>query len=193
MLPNSPQIWSADGYCARKTGYLPHRLRAPAEVPEFATRYHPIMANPQPSTMTNNSVMDQVRRNAVALISLVVAVTSLGYNTWRNERSEYNRNIRSAGFQLLLKLGQLQELVFLAHYDRDPDGGNPRRGWAYVLTVRDLSSNMPQPVPSSADLLFGSWQANWETLGAESGNVEPVVDSTDTMRAHVLAALMELD
>ena len=36
----------------------------------------------------------QLRDNAVALISLVVALGSLGYNTWRNERTEHNRNVR---------------------------------------------------------------------------------------------------
>jgi len=35
--------------------------------------------------------LEQVRRNSVALISLVVAVTSLSYNTWRNEATEHNR------------------------------------------------------------------------------------------------------
>jgi hypothetical protein len=77
----------------------------------------------------------------------VVALSSLGYNTWRNERTEQNRNIRSAGFELLMKPGELQELVFLAHYDRDTERGNPRGGWAYVLTVRDPGKNMPAPGP----------------------------------------------
>lgn len=43
------------------------------------------------STLT---IREQFRRNAVALISLAIAVTSLGYNTWRNEASEHNRNQR---------------------------------------------------------------------------------------------------
>ncbi|MCG8509145.1 MAG: aldehyde ferredoxin oxidoreductase C-terminal domain-containing protein, partial [Rhodospirillales bacterium] len=34
----------------------------------------------------------------LAVISLVVALTALGTNTWRNELTEYNRNIRHAGF-----------------------------------------------------------------------------------------------
>lgn len=36
------------------------------------------------------NIKEQLRRNTVAPISLVVAVTSLGYNTWRNEHSEFN-------------------------------------------------------------------------------------------------------
>jgi hypothetical protein len=33
-------------------------------------------------------VRDELRDNLVAIISLVVAVTSLSYNAWRNEESE---------------------------------------------------------------------------------------------------------
>ena len=39
-----------------------------------------------------SSIVEQLRRNTVALISIVIAVSSLSYNTWRNEKTEYNRN-----------------------------------------------------------------------------------------------------
>ena len=42
----------------------------------------------------------QLRNNAVALISLAVALSSLAYNTWRNERTEHNRNVRTATFEV---------------------------------------------------------------------------------------------
>ena len=48
-----------------------------------------------------DSIPAQLRRNFVALISLVVAITSLGYNTWRNEASEYNRNQRLISIEVL--------------------------------------------------------------------------------------------
>ena len=40
------------------------------------------------------SIRPQLHNNAVALISLFVAVSSLAYNTWRNETTEAQRNIR---------------------------------------------------------------------------------------------------
>lgn len=43
-------------------------------------------------------ISEQIRRNAVAIISLIVALTSLGYNTYRNELSEANRTVRQVGF-----------------------------------------------------------------------------------------------
>lgn len=45
---------------------------------------------------------DQLQRNLVAIISLFIAVSSLGYNTWRNDKTEYNRNQRLASLEVLL-------------------------------------------------------------------------------------------
>ena len=35
----------------------------------------------------SNSVANQIRLNTVALISIIIAVSSLSYNTWRNEKN----------------------------------------------------------------------------------------------------------
>jgi len=42
--------------------------------------------------MNGQGGLGQLRRNIVALISLTIAISSLGYNTWRNEHTEDNRN-----------------------------------------------------------------------------------------------------
>ena len=119
---------------------------------------------------------EQLRNNAVALVSLVVALGSLGYNTWRNERTEHNRNIRTAGFEILTKLAELERVVFLAQYDRDAQGGNPRTGWTYVLVIRDLSELVPEDVPGQAANLRKVWGENWEGLGRDD---EAAVDRID--------------
>ena len=46
-------------------------------------------------------MLKQLQKNSLSLISLFVAFSALSYNTWRNEQTEYNRNIRSAGFEVL--------------------------------------------------------------------------------------------
>jgi len=46
-------------------------------------------------------------QNLLAMISLFVALSALGYNTWRNELTEQNRNVRQAGFEMLLHVGEL--------------------------------------------------------------------------------------
>ncbi|MFT4582683.1 MAG: hypothetical protein ACI915_002717 [Gammaproteobacteria bacterium] len=108
--------------------------------------------------MTNSkqTALGQVQRNAVALISLAVALSGLTYNTWRNEKTEDNRNQRIAAFEILLKLNELQQIVFYRRYDKDlPDKGNPRAGWTVALTIQDLSQILHAPLPvHSSKLVF---------------------------------------
>jgi hypothetical protein len=135
----------------------------------------------------------QLRDNAVALISLTVALSSLGYNTWRNERTEHNRNIRTATFELLTRLADLQRVVFLAQYDHDRAGGNPRTGWAYVLTIRDLAQVVPAPAPAQADDLQSVWHDNWEGLGKDDeAAVNRIDEAIGTLRTTTLHNLRSL-
>ena len=55
------------------------------------------------STKAGARGIEQVRRNLGALISVFIAVSSLSYNTWRNEETEHNRNQRMASFEVLRK------------------------------------------------------------------------------------------
>lgn len=142
----------------------------------------------------DRSIKAQLWRHAVALISLAVALSGLGYNTWRNEQTESNRNNRQAAFEVLLKLGELQQVVFHSHYDRDVAGkGNPRTGWAYVLTVRDLSQVMGAPMPDMADELVATWSANWQQLGADQAGADRIITGIDAAREQTLTVLKSLD
>ena len=138
------------------------------------------------------SIRSQLKSNAVALISLAVALGSLGYNTWRNERTEHNRNIRQAAFQQLVALGELKQLVYHAHYDHDTRGGNPRTGWAYVETIQDFGAAMPPPVPMHAKALLNAWRDHWEGLGTSDADTDAITEALDADRAAVVAALHDL-
>jgi len=48
-----------------------------------------------------------------------------------------------AGFEMLVHIDELQQITYLAHYDQDNIGGNPRKGWAEVLLLKDLGELMP--------------------------------------------------
>ena len=139
------------------------------------------------------TLRQQVRDNAVALISLVVALGSLAYNTWRNERTEHNRNVRTAAFEVLSKLAELERVVFLAQYDRDVAGGNPRTGWTYVLVIGDLSAVVPAPVPAQAQELQRVWGGNWEGLGKDDETaVNRIDDAIKKLRDTTLGTLRSL-
>jgi len=122
------------------------------------------------------TVREQLRNNTVALTSLLIALLSLGYNTWRNERTEHNRNIRAATFEILTKLAEFERVVFLAHYDRDKLSGNPRTGWTYIIVINDLAQVVPGTVQPRAAALRDSWRGNWENLG---NNDDTAIDRID--------------
>jgi len=136
----------------------------------------------------------QVQRNSVALISVLIAVSSLSYNTWRNERTEYNRNQRQGSFEVLLKLGELQQLVFHNHYDKDAeDKGNPRTGWALVLTIRDLSQVLEPPLPGASQVLVATWEKHWSWLGKAQDSADAILDGIESLRNDTLELLGNLD
>jgi hypothetical protein len=139
------------------------------------------------------TIRQQLRNNLVALISLVVALGGLGYNTWRNERTEHNRNVRTATFELLTKLAELERVVYLAQYDHDTAGGNPRTGWSYVLVIHDLAAVVPAPVPAKAAQLQKVWGESWEGLGTEDEvSVNRIDDAIASLREASLAMLKAL-
>ncbi len=135
---------------------------------------------------------EQIRRNMVAIVSLTVALSGLGYNTWRNEKSERNSNIRMAGFEIMVEVGELRRVVFFSHYDQHQELGNPRTGWAHVLTIYDLSQLMPSPVPKEAGKLKAAWEAQWSNLGIADESVEIINMALDGYRNVVLSSIEEL-
>jgi len=135
----------------------------------------------------------QLKRNSLAIISLFVAFSALGYNTWRNELTEENRNIRAAGFEMLLHIGQLQRISYLAHYDMDLQQGNPRSGWVEVLVLRDLSMLMPEGSQKQTQRLFDSWKENWQGLGEDESAVAAIDNAINDLRQNVLESINKLE
>jgi hypothetical protein len=139
------------------------------------------------------NIINQLKRNSVAFISVIIAVSSLSYNTWRNEKTEDNRYQRFAAFEVLLKLGELQQVVFHSHYDGDDDGNwNPRTGWTYVLTIRDLSRVSGEVMSAEANKLYSVWQDNWQYLGKEQQHVDTITAGIDQMRDTTVSIITSL-
>jgi hypothetical protein len=143
----------------------------------------------------------QVQRNLVALISVFIAVGSLSYNTWRNEKSEHNRNLRQASFEVLLKLGELRELLYHLEYDRAViESSAERTGWVTVFVIRDLASVLEEPVPVAAESLFDTWSEHWDGLAArdqdgalEGASRHAIETDIDRLRDITLEMLQGLD
>lgn len=118
----------------------------------------------------SSSIRQQIHRNAVALISLFVAVSTLAYNTWRNETTEEQRNVRHASFRVLENLGGLQQVVDYRYYylpfeQRTEREGDLRiRGFGNVAMIHDLMMLMPPPAPEAGESLFRLWNQQFGAL-----------------------------
>lgn len=147
----------------------------------------------------------QLKRHSVALISLFVALTSLGYNTWRNETSELHRNWRQAAFQTMIELSEVQQIVLYRRYfhgrEEHPlatfhDSRTWVTGWGKVAAIRDLTSVLPAPVPASGEQLFAVWQAHAASLDAGSREApeaeQALLDSIAEVRATTLDLIHRL-
>lgn len=130
---------------------------------------------------------------ATAIFSILFALLGFSYNVWRLEVTEHNSNVREASFETLLQLAELEQLVFAAHYDQDPVGGNPRNGWVKVGLIANLSVNCGTEVAAAAEQLHASWQQNWAAMPDERAATEALVAAIDDTRAAVLAGLARLD
>jgi len=140
------------------------------------------------------NIKEQLRRNTVALISLVIAITSLGYNTWRNEASESNRTQRLVALEVLMKLGDLQQLTWHHYYDRDfEDKGNLRTGWTLVLVVRDISQILDGALPDSTQSLHATWNDHSQELDSSKEAKDEIIAAIEVVRSDALLLLQKLD
>ncbi len=148
---------------------------------------------------SSRSVWSQIKSNSVALISLTVALVSLAYNTWRNEQTEANRNVRVAAFQLMEDLVELQSVVLysrFAQHDDDAKPGGPgdfRKGWVQVLAIKNLSYNMPEEVNEAVLALEKQWEDKFDTYSTNQQDYDSLDNAIERTKDEVLEAIMALD
>ena len=138
-------------------------------------------------------IRDQLRNNAVAIISLMVALSGLGYNTWRNESTEANKSVRDAGLFMMKELARLQEVILYARYDREDERGDIKTGWAHVLAIKDLSYAMPEEAQDSASVLSETWSDHSHGLASDVSESYLAVDqSIDQLKEQIVLAIRNL-
>lgn len=142
--------------------------------------------------MENFGLKEQIRRNSLSFLSLIVALSALFYNTWRNESTEHNRNIRVAEFEILKDLGNLQELIDYAHFRKDQQKGDLTHGLAYVQAIKDLSALTPKPVEDAAEQLAEAWRKDGEQLPVSLDAASHLSEQVLTMRRTVMESLRSL-
>ncbi|MCG7561298.1 MULTISPECIES: hypothetical protein [Pseudoalteromonas] len=137
---------------------------------------------------------EKVRLYQMSLIaSMLFAFVGFTYNAWRLEVSEQNNNIRTACFEMLRELAQLEQLIYIAHYDQDKTQGSPRKGWVSVGLINDFSYLTNGELQQSASTLKATWSDNWQNIYASTQAVDLVVKDIDTVRGDIKQLLNELD
>jgi len=149
------------------------------------------LANWQKQRMS--TLLQQIHKNLLAVISLVVALSALGYNTYRNELTEENRNIRSAGFSMLQELSELQLLIDYAHYDKDIVKGNPISGWGHLLYLKDMSYLVSDEVVVETEALVKVWGHEWQTVRDDEASNRRVTTAISALRDQVRHTMASLD
>ncbi len=110
------------------------------------------------------SIKYQLQKNLVAIISLIIAITALSYNSWRNEQSEDNRNHRTAGFEIMREAAQLQLIVDTATYSKNASENDAIKGWVSVNLIMSLADLMTVEIQTEAKVLKTTWSDSWAVL-----------------------------
>ncbi|WP_052435964.1 hypothetical protein [Neochlamydia sp. EPS4] len=142
--------------------------------------------------MKSPNFRNQLYNNAVAIISLIVAVIALAVNTWRLEQTERNRNTRQAGFEMLKNLGGLQAVVNTTLYKETHSKIEAIEGWNYIAMMSDIVILLPSPVPENLKQLAKIWSVHWKNLATNHNGVSQVNHQIDTTREAVMHALNQL-
>jgi hypothetical protein len=116
-----------------------------------------------------------LRRHAVALISLAVALFATSYNTWRNQTTEAHRNTRTAAFMVLDALGQLQEISDRRFYGGDRSDANRIAGYGKAGVVRDMAPLISAEADADSRDFYKIWQANIDKLDANDVDAESAI------------------
>lgn len=127
------------------------------------------------------------------LFSILFAVAGFSYNVWRMEVTEENNTIRMASFEILLVLAELEQLVYVAHYDGDRKEGNPRSGWVKIGLVSDLSMLTAPQVATSAAHLQDDWSEQWSRIAEHRAAADTIVVAIEQVRFDIKQVLESLD
>ena len=142
----------------------------------------------------NMQAEKQIRNYQVAVIaSLLFALLGFSYNVWRMEVTEENANTRTACFELLLVLSELEQLVYSAHYDKNSLEGSPRKGWVKVGLTVDLSVLTTSKVKDSALKLKDVWSSHWQSIENNEQSVQSVVYAIEGSRTQIKELLQSLE
>ena len=127
-----------------------------------------------------------------SIFSMIFAVLGFSYNAWRMELSEDNNNIRTAAFEVLLQLSELEQVIYAAHYDKNTQEGSPRKGWIKVGLIDELSVLIGPEVKIDTAQLKTLWSERWHDLTSSEDVAIELVKQIDKVRVSIKVVLKSL-
>ncbi|RLV61662.1 hypothetical protein D5018_00660 [Parashewanella curva] len=124
--------------------------------------------------------------------SIILSLIGFSYNVWRLEVTEQNSTIRTASFELLKELSELEQLIYLLHYDKNTKDGSPRKGWVKVGLIRDLSPLAGEEVEQMSNKLMSTWSNNWNSVENSRQATDSVITAIDKTRESINKTLASL-
>jgi hypothetical protein len=129
----------------------------------------------------------------LALLSLAIALASLGYNTWRNETTESHRNARQAGFVVLDQTAQLQQIIDMRFYAGDTSEMTRIAAWGKAGLLRDIGPLVSDTAGQRAQRVFEIWSKNAEALDRKDpAAAAEIAAALRQLRDHTIADLRQL-
>ncbi len=108
------------------------------------------------------------------------------------EASEFNNNVRTASFEVLENLAELEQNVYAAHYDNDEVMGSARIGWVKIGLINDLSTLISSDVAGNAMKLKLNWSEHWTLIPDDIAALEQLVSDIDKVREAIKYELEHL-
>lgn len=134
------------------------------------------------------------RQQWLALFSLAVALFGLGYNTYRNETTERQRNVREAGFYLLQEASELQQLADTRFFGRDLSAHNRIAIWSRINTARDIAGLVSASAETRAASLHQTWTLQESAFESGDSDAERrMAAAIQALRQEVIETLNRLD
>ncbi len=126
------------------------------------------------------------------VFSVLLSLSGFSYNVWRLESTETNNTIRTASFEILLELSQLEQLVYSLHYDKDDMEGSPRKGWVKVGLVNDLSPLAGENIAEKSENLRKIWSRNWHAIEDSNIATDQVIEAIEDVRKEINKTITSL-
>lgn len=129
----------------------------------------------------------------LAVLSLAVALTGLGYNTWRNETTEAHRNARQAAFIVFDQTAQLQQLIDARVYGGDASETTRIAAWGKAGLLRDIAPLVSDSAGREGARVFDVWSREADAIAQRDADAaESTHAALRRLRRQAIADLRRL-